>query len=180
MTPPSLLILRHAVLAVALLSLGSGCAHSRAKLLPVGAVAPELVGRSADGKTTSLTSVRGSPAVVYFYPKDETPGCTREACAFRDAFKEFEARHVAIFAVSRDSDGSHDAFRAKNRLPFLLVADEGGAIARAYGVPSNWLGMTSRVTFLVGPDGRITKVWPNVNPAIHANEVMAAIIKPAH
>lgn len=142
-------------------------------LLPVGAVAPQVVGTTADGKTAALSDARGHAAVVYFYPKDETPGCTKEACAFRDAFDEYDARHVTIFAVSRDSASSHRAFRAKHRLPFPLVADEQGAIARSYGVPSI-LGMSSRVTFLVGADGKIARVWPDVDPGVHAAEVLAA------
>lgn len=143
-------------------------------LLPAGMVAPDVTGAAGDGGSAKLSAGRGQAAVVYFYPKDETPGCTKEACAFRDAFTGYEARHVAIFGISRDSEESHRSFRAKHALPFLLVADEDGSIARAYGVPSAF-GMTSRVTFLVGKDGRILRVWPNVDPGIHATEVLAAI-----
>jgi peroxiredoxin Q/BCP len=143
-------------------------------LLPVGAIAPEVVGTSRDGQAARLSAVRGHAAVVYFYPKDETPGCTHEACAFRDAFAKYEARHVTIFGVSRDSDESHAQFRASHSLPFPLVADEDGTVARAYGVPST-LGMASRVTFLVGRDGRIARVWPDVDPGVHAAEVLAAV-----
>jgi len=143
-------------------------------LLPAGTVAPDVTGITGDGGSAKLSAGRGQAAVVYFYPKDETPGCTKEACAFRDAFQGYEARHVAIFGISRDSEESHRSFRAKHELPFLLVADEDGRIARAYGVPSAF-GMTSRVTFLVGRDGRIIRVWPNVDPGIHATEVLAAI-----
>lgn len=85
----------------------------------------------------------------------------------------YEARHVAIFGVSRDSEESHKKFRAKHSLPFPLVADEDGRVAHAYGV-SSMLGMTSRVTFLVGADGTIVRVWPDVDPGIHADEVLAA------
>jgi peroxiredoxin Q/BCP len=145
-------------------------------LLPVGASAPDLVGTGADGKVTRLSGVRGHAAVVYFYPKDETPGCTREACAFRDAFAKYEGRHVAIFGVSRDSEESHREFRGKHKLPFPLVADEAGDVARAYGVGS-MLGMTSRVSFLVGADGLIARVWPDVDPGVHADEVLAAVAK---
>jgi peroxiredoxin Q/BCP len=143
-------------------------------LLPAGAIAPEVTGSAADGRPTSLAAVRGQIAVVYFYPKDETPGCTHEACAFRDTFKKYEERHVAIFGVSRDSDASHKEFRSNHALPFALVADEDGRIARAYGVPGAF-GMSSRVTFLVGRDGRIARVWPNVDPSFHADEVLAAV-----
>ncbi len=143
-------------------------------LLQVGMAAPDITGSSGDGGPATLSTLRGHDAVVYFYPKDGTPGCTREACAFRDAFKKYEARHVVIFGVSRDSEKSHRDFRAEHELPFLLVADEEGSIARAYGVPGAF-GMTARVTFLVGKDGRIARVWPDVDPSVHADEVLAAI-----
>jgi len=143
-------------------------------LLPKGAKAPEVVGKTSDGTPTALSSVHGHVAVVYFYPKDETPGCTREACAFRDVFAKYQSRQVTIFGVSRDSEQRHMEFRTKHQLPFPLVADENGSVSRAYGVPS-LLGMTSRVTFLVGKDGTILRVWPNVDPGVHAEEVLAAI-----
>ncbi len=142
-------------------------------LLPVGAIAPDVIGTTSDGRSTSLSAARGRAAVVYFYPKDETPGCTKEACAFRDVFKKYEERHVAIFGVSRDSEESHEKFRARHALPFPLVSDEDGAVAKAYGV-SSILGMSSRVTFLVGTDGRVVRVWPDVDPGVHADEVLAA------
>ena len=115
-------------------------------LLPVGAAAPEMVGRDATGKELRLSeSLRtGKPAVVYFYPKDGTPGCTKEACAFRDTWNRFTERGVMIFGVSRDSEASHTEFLKKHELPFPLVADESGALQTAYGVPSR-LGMAARV-----------------------------------
>jgi peroxiredoxin Q/BCP len=142
-------------------------------LLPVGAVAPDVVGTDPTGKTVRLSEVRGNPAVVYFYPNDGTPGCTTEACAFRDAFKSYEAKHVVLFGVSRNSADSHAKFAANHSLPFPLVADEDGAVSLAYGV-SSMLGMDSRVTFLVGADGKIARVWPSVDPGVHATEVLAA------
>lgn len=143
-------------------------------LLPVGAIAPNVVGTARDGARMSLVGARGHAAVVYFYPQDATPGCTREACAFRDAFAKFAARRVTIFGVSQDSAEEHQKFRAEHDLPFPLVADEDGSIALAYGVGST-LGMTARVTFLVDANGRIARVWPDVDPAVHADEVLAAV-----
>jgi peroxiredoxin Q/BCP len=143
-------------------------------LLPEGALAPDFEGRDATGKSVHLSDVRGHAAVVYFYPKDETPGCTHEACAFRDAFSRFEKSHVTVFGISHDSNESHNEFRAHHSLPFPLVADEDGSVDRAYGVPSI-LGMSKRVTFLVGSDGRVSHVWPDVDPAVNADEVLGAL-----
>jgi thioredoxin-dependent peroxiredoxin len=143
-------------------------------LLPVGAMAPDVVGERPDGTSARLSQVRGHPAVVYFYPADETPGCTKEACAFRDAFKEYEALQVTIFGVSRDSEQSHAEFRTKHALPFPLVADEDGVVSQAYGVSST-MGLAARVTFLVGADGKIARVWPDVDPGVHAKEVLEAV-----
>jgi len=143
-------------------------------LLPVGSPAPDLAGTTLDGKQLHLKDVRGHQAVVYFYPKDETPGCTKEACAFRDAFDNYAARQVTVFGVSGDSLESHRAFSENHKLPFPLVADEGGDLARAYGVPSTF-GMASRVTFLIDESGRVAHVWPDVDPGVHADQVLTVI-----
>jgi peroxiredoxin Q/BCP len=144
-----------------------------AGLLPVGASSPDVVGVDASGKSVRLSSLRGHAAVVFFYPKDGSPGCTKEACAFRDAFTRFESAGVTLFGVSRDSVESHATFAADHHLPFPLVSDESGEIERAYGVGS-FLGMTKRVSFLVDAQGKIARVWPDVDPGIHADEVLAA------
>jgi thioredoxin-dependent peroxiredoxin len=148
-----------------------------AGLLAVGAPAPEVVGLDPKDQPVRLSERRGHPALVYFYPKNDTPGCTKEACAFRDAFDRFTQRGVTIFGVSRDDAQSHAQFRQKYSLPFPLVADPSGSVQKAYGVPDRMPGLASRVTFLVGVDGRIAKVWPDVDPGVHADEVLAAIEK---
>jgi thioredoxin-dependent peroxiredoxin len=167
--------IRHAaLLATALLgALFTGCA-AHSGMLAVGAQAPELRGRDAAGQPVTLSQQRGKPAIVYFYPKDGTPGCTKEACAFRDAFDRYTQQGIVIFGVSRDSEASHVEFRKEHSLPFPLVADESGELQKAYGVPSMFVVMSSRVTFLVDKQGRIAKVWPDVDPGVHANEVLAA------
>jgi thioredoxin-dependent peroxiredoxin len=142
-------------------------------LLPVGSPAPDFEGEGGDGKPVRLSDVRGKVAAVYFYPKDDTPGCTKQACAFRDAFDRLAAANVVVFGISRDSAESHRRFRQKHALPFPLVADEPGDVARAYGVPMR-LGMTSRVTFLVDVNGTVARVWPDVDPAVDAKRVLEA------
>ena len=142
-------------------------------LLGVGEVAPDFTATTKAGERVTLSSMKGQPVVVYFYPKDETPGCTKEACAFRDAWNKFTAKHVGLVGVSRDTEASHREFVKHHELPFPLAADEDGKISQSYGVPIT-LGMDARVTFLVGADGRVVKVWPKVDPGVHADEVLAA------
>ena len=142
-------------------------------LLPVGANAPEVEGKTAKGALLKLSAQKGRYAIVFFYPKDDTPGCTKEACGFRDAYDRFDKAGIAIFGVSRDSEASHRAFQEKYGLPFALVADPSGAVQRAYRVPGE--NVARRVSFLVAPNGKIARVWPDVDPAGHATEVLDAI-----
>jgi peroxiredoxin Q/BCP len=156
----------------------SACATARpdggSGLLPAGANAPDFEARDAAGEPLKLSSVKGKLAVVYFYPKDETPGCTKQACALRDAYEDYQKNGVVIFGVSRDSEASHEKFREHHQLPFPLVADPSGKVQEAYGVPSKLPGMASRVSFLVDKQGKIAKVWPDVDPALHAEQVLTA------
>jgi peroxiredoxin Q/BCP len=165
------------VLAFGALLLVVARSHANDSLLPVGAVAPEVVGTDASGKTFKLSAQKGHFAVVYFYPKDETTGCTKEACAFRDASADYAKKGITIFAVSRDSDASHKGFREHYHLPFPMVADTSGELQKVYGVPSvaPGLGISSRVTFLVGPEGKLARVWPKVDPVVNAKEVLDAV-----
>jgi thioredoxin-dependent peroxiredoxin len=144
-------------------------------LLPVGALAPDLAGQDQNGKEHRLrqdAAAPTAPTVVYFYPMDGTPGCTKEACAFRDAWKKYEAAGVRLYGVSSDDVESHKGFATKHELPFTLIADPEHKWATAFGV-SVTLGMFSRVSFLIGPDGKVAKVYPDVDPGIHADEVLA-------
>ena len=141
-------------------------------LLPEGATVPALSGWDQSGALQSVLGERGHALVVYFYPKDGTPGCTAEACAFRDTWQRFEAAHVKVFGVSADDQRSHAAFAREHRLTFPLISDPSHVWSKAYGVSST-LGYDARVTFLVGPDGRVAKVYPNVDPGIHADQVLA-------
>jgi len=165
---------------------GGACSHPQGEgpksagdapkgLLAVGASAPDVEGKDGMGQHVRLRERQGHVSIVYFYPKDGTPGCTKEACAFRDTFDKFVQRGVTIFGVSRDDEASHQKFRAQHSLPFPLVADPDGKVQKAYGVPDAFPGFSARVTFLVAADGRIAKVWPDVDPAVHADEVFQAI-----
>ena len=149
--------------------------------LKEGDAAPDFQALANGGTKVSLSDFRGKNVILYFYPRDDTPGCTKEACAFRDDFATFKAKGAVVLGVSTDSAKSHDKFVSKYKLPFTLLADEDKKIVQAYGVfgPKTFMGRlfqgTHRVTFLIGPEGRIKKIWPKVKPAEHAREVLAAL-----
>ena len=149
--------------------------------LKVGDPAPAFTTKVTDGTTLSLSQLRGKYVILYFYPKDDTSGCTKEACAFRDAYAEFKAKGAVILGVSTDSVASHVKFTNKYSLPFPLLADEDKEIANAYGVwgEKSFMGRkylgTFRVTYLIDPQGRIAHIWPSVKPEAHAKEVLAAL-----
>ncbi len=149
--------------------------------LKVGDLAPGFSATAAGGKTVALADYARKPVVLYFYPKDNTPGCTKEACSFRDAFPALQSKGAVVLGVSPDPVASHEKFTAKYKLPFLLLADEDKAISKAYGVwgPKSFMGHNyegvHRVTFLIGPDGRIRKIWPAVKPERHAAEILAEL-----
>jgi thioredoxin-dependent peroxiredoxin len=149
--------------------------------LQAGDVAPAFTAATSGGGNVSLSDFRGRQVILYFYPRDNTPGCTREACSFRDNFAALKKKGAVVLGVSPDSAKSHDKFVEKLKLPFILLADEEKKIVTAYGVwgEKRFMGMkfvgTHRVTFLIGPDGRIQKIWPKVKPAEHAEEILAAL-----
>ncbi len=148
--------------------------------LKEGDSAPDFSALSTDGKQLSLKDFVGKSFVLYFYPKDDTPGCTKEACAFRDSMSEFSAKGLTVLGVSPDSVKAHQKFTNKFSLTFPLLADEGHKIAEAYGVWGEKVFMgrrymgVNRVTFLIGGDGLIRRIWPKVSPEEHAKEVLAA------
>ena len=129
----------------------------------------------------SLNEFLGRHVVLFFYPKDDTPGCTKEACAFRDEHAQFEEAEAVVLGVSCDSVAKHDKFISKFDLPFLLVSDEDQTIVNAYGSwgPKKFMGKEyegiHRISFLIDPQGKIQKIWPKVKPEEHAAEVLAAI-----
>lgn len=149
--------------------------------LKVGDPAPAFTAATNGGGRVSLADFKGRPVVLYFYPKDDTPGCTKEACAFRDEFAAFKQKGAVVLGVSVDPVKAHDRFVEKFRLPFTLLADEDHQIVEAYGVwgEKTFMGRTyqgtHRVTFLIGADGCIRAIWPAVKPETHAAEVLAAL-----
>ena len=149
--------------------------------LKEGDKAPEFTAPINGGGRISLADFKGKHVVLYFYPRDDTPGCTKEACAFRDHFAAFKKKGAVVLGVSVDSVKSHDKFLDKFKLPFTLVSDEDKKIVEAYGVwgEKSFMGRkylgTHRVTYLIGPDGRIKKIWPQVKPEEHAEEVLAGL-----
>jgi len=145
-------------------------------LVSIGAAAPEVVGEDPAGHLVRLSESKGKAVVVYFYPADGTPGCTAEACAFRDAWQKLDQAGIVVLGVSTNSAESHRKFQKEHKLPFALAADESGAVGTAYGVSKKLWGY-DRVSFLVGKDGRIAKIWPSVDPGVHANEVIAEASK---
>ena len=148
-----------------------------------GEVAPDFTLPSSTGESIHLADLRGTPVVLYFYPKDDTPGCTTEACSFRDAWQEMQQQGVVILGISRDTIKSHQKFTNKYGLPFTLLSDEGGAVAQDYGVwvEKSMYGKTymsmARTTFYIRPNGKIGHVWEHVKPEGHAQKVMEYLAK---
>lgn len=149
--------------------------------IPSGVPAPNFKLPDQNGKPHELKDYLGKPVVLYFYPKDETPGCTKEACSFRDNYSQYEQAGVVVLGVSPDSVESHAKFAANHHLPFTLLADEGHQVAEQYGVwglkknfGREYSGIM-RTTFLIDESGIVRKVFKNVKPAEHGPEVLAAL-----
>lgn len=152
--------------------------------LKVGDPAPEFSLPDAAGNTVNLADLRGQRVVLYFYPRDNTPGCTKEACAFRDAYPTYQDKSVVVLGVSTDDAKSHTKFATKFNLPFPLLIDQGGEVAstyESYGLKKfmgkEYMGI-SRSTFIIGPDGVLEKVYRKVKPETHADEVLADLGTP--
>jgi peroxiredoxin Q/BCP len=146
-----------------------------------GTEAPEFELRSDAGELVRLSDLRGRPVVLYFYPRDDTPGCTRQACGIRDDYGAFRERGAVVLGVSRDDEASHRRFREKHSLPFTLLSDPDHAVAERYGVwrERTQYGRTSwgihRSTFVIGADGRVLAAMYGVKPDTHAAKVLAAL-----
>ncbi|HEU4753919.1 MAG TPA: thioredoxin-dependent thiol peroxidase [Armatimonadota bacterium] len=150
-------------------------------MLNVGDPAPDFELQDADGRTVRLSDLRGRKVILYFYPRDMTPGCTQQACDFRDRFAEIQAAGVVLLGVSPDSGKSHQKFAAKYELPFPLLADDEKRAATAYGVwkekslyGRSYMGI-ERTTFLIDEQGKLARIWPKVKVAGHGEAVLAAL-----
>ncbi len=141
--------------------------------LAVGTDAPTFSVKDTNGKTVSLSDFTGKTVVLYFYPKDDTPGCTKQACTFRDSYDEYTGKDVVILGVSADDEASHQQFTQKYNLPFPLLADTDRSIIKAYDVDGG--GYAKRVTYVIDGNGKITHIDSSVNTSNHANDVLAAM-----
>ncbi|MGV0026434.1 peroxiredoxin [Phormidesmis priestleyi] len=139
--------------------------------LSVGATAPNFTVKDTHGNTVSLSDYSGKPVVLYFYPKDDTPGCTKEACSFRDNYTQYITRGINVFGVSMDDEASHQQFTQKFNLPFPLLADTNGAITKAYDVDGG--GYSKRVTYVIDESGKISQVFESIQTATHATDILA-------
>lgn len=140
--------------------------------LSVGDTAPSFTVKDTIGKTVTLSEYAGKTVVLYFYPKDDTPGCTKEACSFRDNYQQYLDKGIAVFGISMDDEASHVAFTDKFSLPFPLLADTDGAITKAYDVDGG--GYSKRVTYVI-ENGKIAQVYTSIKTDSHAADILAEI-----
>jgi len=146
-------------------------------MIETGQIAPDFSLPDQDGKTHSLANYRGQVVLIYFYPKDDTPGCTKEACTIAEVYDDFEKNGVKVFGISTDSIESHKQFAEKYHLPFTLLSDPDRQVIVAYGANQEGEGSehsthTKRISYLVSPDGVIIRSYPDVDPATHALNIL--------
>ncbi|PSF38390.1 peroxiredoxin [Aphanothece hegewaldii CCALA 016] len=138
--------------------------------LTVGTVAPNFTTIDDEGKTVSLSDLKGKVVVMYFYPKDDTPGCTKQAQSFRDNYQQYQDKEMVVLGVSMDDEASHKAFKEKYGLPFQLLVDKNGKITTAYDVSGG--GYAKRVTYIIDAEGKISYVDEKVNTSTHAEDIL--------
>ncbi|MEL6471836.1 MAG: peroxiredoxin [Cyanobacteria bacterium J06623_4] len=139
--------------------------------LSAGTKAPNFSSTDDAGNAVSLSDYSGKTVVIYFYPKDDTPGCTKQACSFRDSYSEYQGKDIVVLGVSMDDETSHKAFKEKFSLPFPLIVDTDGSIAKAFDVEGG--GYAKRVTFVIDGEGTITKVYESINTETHATDILS-------
>lgn len=141
--------------------------------LAVGTIAPNFTTTDDEGQTVSLSDFQGKVVVLYFYPKDDTPGCTKQAQSFRDNYTEYQDKDMVVLGVSMDDQASHKKFKEKYGLPFNLLVDTNGAITKAYDVEGG--GYAKRVTYIIDPEGKISAIDEKVNTGTHAQDILAIV-----
>lgn len=143
--------------------------------LSVGTTAPDFTAKDTNGNTVNLSDFKGKTLILYFYPKDDTPGCTKEAQSFRDAYNEYQSKDIAVLGVSMDDEESHKKFTEKYNIPFPLLADSDGTLTKAYDVEGG--GYAKRVTYVIDGDGKITQVYEGskLKTDTHAADILAAM-----
>ncbi len=142
--------------------------------LSIGTTAPSFTVKDSNGASVSLSDYAGKTVVLYFYPKDDTPGCTKEACSFRDNYSAYQGKDIVVFGVSRDDEASHQSFTEKFSLPFPLLADIDGALTQAYDVDGG--GYSKRVTYVIDGTGKIIKTYDGtVKTETHATDILAEL-----
>jgi len=162
------------LVAAACASSTSGATANRPSApLAAGSPAPDVAGTDQNGSTVRLKDLRGHPVLVFFYPKAGTPGCTKEACAFRDVWQRYEAAGVRVVGVSHDTVADQAAFAHEHGFKFPLVSDTEGTWGGAFGVPLRIWKFYSRISFLIGRDGKVAKTYLDVDPGVHAGQVLA-------
>jgi thioredoxin-dependent peroxiredoxin len=139
--------------------------------LSVGTSAPAFTAKDTQGNTVTLADFEGKNVILYFYPKDDTPGCTKEACSFRDNYAAYQGKDIAVLGVSADDEAAHQQFTQKFNLPFPLLADTDRSIIKAYDVDGG--GYAKRVTYTIDPQGKISHVYTTINTETHATDILA-------
>jgi thioredoxin-dependent peroxiredoxin len=163
--------------ALSILILAGACASSNAAQTPsapltAGTLVPELEGVDQNGSTVRLKDLRGQPWLLFFYPKAGTPGCTKEACAFRDVWQSYQNAGVRLVGVSHDTVADQAAFAREHGFGFPLICDTDGRWGNAFGVPLRVWKFYSRISFLIGRDGKVAKTYLDVDPGVHARQVL--------
>jgi peroxiredoxin Q/BCP len=141
--------------------------------MKIGDPAPDFSAPNQEGKVVKLSNFRGKPVILFFYPKDQTPGCTREACSFRDEYSKFKKLGAVVLGISKQDSKEHQKFIEKHKLPFDLLVDSDGAIAKSFGVGTiPIIGLLRRKSILIGPDGKLVRFYEDVDPNTHTSEVL--------
>ena len=143
-----------------------------------GAVVPNFKAKTQSGDSFELSDYLGKPLVIYFYPKDNTPGCTTQACSFRDQYQDFQDLGAEVIGISGDSEASHDKFAQKHKLPFILLSDSTKKIRKLFGVPTHFFGlMPGRVTYIIDKQGKVVSVFDSIKANVHIEHALKIIKK---